>query len=69
MVFGYDVGGDVEIELVTDQSKAQAARLAFAADDTTDTREFGGEELIVVNKGIITIEKVPFSAFLRGEFL
>lgn len=44
-------------------------RLAFTADDTTDTREFGGEELIVVDEGIITIEEVPFSAFLRGEFL
>jgi len=69
LVFIDDFGGNVEVKLMTDESEAQTARLAFATNDAANTGKFGGEELVVVDERIIAIEKIPFAAFFGGEFL
>lgn len=69
LVFIDHVGGDIEIEFVADQSKTQTTRLTLAIDDAANTGEFGGENLIVVDQGIVAIEEIPFLAFLGWEFL
>lgn len=69
LVLTDDLSGDIEIKLVADEGKTEAARLAFATDNAADAGKFGGEELIVVDEGIVAIEKIPFFAFFRREFL
>lgn len=69
LVFGYNISGDVEIEFVADQRKAQAARLTFATDNTADAGKFGGEELIIVDEGIVAIKEIPLLAFPHRKFL
>ncbi len=52
--------GNVEIELMTDQSEAKPARLALTAQDRTEVGKFHDEELVVVDERIVVEEETPF---------
>lgn len=69
LVFADNIGGDIEIKLVADEGEAETVRLTLATNDTADARELGGEELVVVDEGIVAVEEIPLLAFLCGEFL
>ncbi len=43
--------------------------MAFTTDNAADAGEFGGENLIIVDQGIIAIEEIPFLTFFGREFL
>lgn len=43
--------------------------MTFTTDDAADAGKFSGEELIIVDEGIVAVEEIPFFAFLGWEFL
>ena len=65
-VFRDDFGGNVEVEVVAREGETQTARLTFAAHDGGKTSEFGDEELIIINEGVIIVNKSVF--FALGGF-
>lgn len=57
IVIGFnDIGRNVEVKLVIGKGETETARLALATDDGRKVGEFGNEELIIVNKGVIIVE-------------
>ena len=64
-VFRDNFGGDVEIEVVVREGEAKTAGLTLAAHYRGNAGEFGDEELIIVDEGVVVIKQGIFFAF-RG---
>lgn len=62
MIFLDELGGNVEIDFVIGEGETEAARLTFAADDASEAGELRDEELIIVDNGVIAIQKRKFFA-------